>query len=124
MSAAAPKAFDAGDEDHVASKTQDAKAREAQRRMGLAKIMGSPEGRAWMYDLLEFCGVFRTSFTGNSETFMREGQRNVGLKIMGDIEREHDQAYVQMCREAKSSGSRGFQPKALKDQKPREDTDG
>lgn len=121
MSAQA-KAYDAGDEDHVAARSQDAKAREAQRREGLRKIMGSPEGRLWMYGLLEACGVFRTSFTGNSETFMREGQRNIGLRIMAEIDRDHDQAYVQMCREAKAYGARGFRPKELKDGKTREES--
>lgn len=116
-----PKAFNAGDEDHVAARAQTAKERDAARRSGLRKIMTDPECRAWMYDLLEACGVFRTSFTGNSETFFREGSRNVGLKVMGEIHKDHDQLYVQMCREALARGARGFATKAMKDLPPKED---
>jgi hypothetical protein len=33
-------------------------------------------------ELLDHCGVARSSFTGSSETFFREGQRAVGLYVM------------------------------------------
>ena len=48
-------------------------------------LMGSKRGRRIVWRLLERTGVFRTSFTGNSETFFREGQRNVGLMLMAQI---------------------------------------
>lgn len=117
---AKPETYNAGDEDHVAARAQGAKEREAQRRDGLRKIMADPACRLWLYDLLETCGVFQSSFTGNSETFMREGQRNVGLRIMADVHRDHDEAYVKMCREAKAYGARGFAPKDMKSTKREE----
>lgn len=109
------KPFDAGDEEHVQERQRDAKAREAARRAGLRKIMADAECRLWLYDHLEACGVFQSSFTGNSETFMREGQRNMGLRILADIHRDHDQQYVVMCREAKLYGAAGFKARAMKD---------
>lgn len=40
---------------------------------------------AWF--VLESAGIFQTSFTGNSETFFREGKRSVGLRLLAELER-------------------------------------
>ena len=52
-----------------------------------------------MWRLLERTGVFRTSFTGNSETFFREGQRNVGLMLMAQIHEVCPDQYALMLKE-------------------------
>lgn len=113
--------YDAGNVAHVRAAKKQAEVNDDLRRAGLAHLITTPAGRAWLYELIEFCGVFRTSFTGNSETFAREGQRNVGLKIMADIQRDHEEAYITMCREAKSRGLRGFRAKQLKDDERKQD---
>lgn len=106
--------FNAADERQVAERTSQAKLRDHVYAQGLAHTLSTMEGRAWVYKVLDACGVFRTSFTGNSETFMREGQRNVGLLIMADIMRDQEEAYLLMCREARERGMRTFRPKVLK----------
>jgi len=45
-------------------------------------LMASKRGRKIVRELLDHCGVARSSFTGSSETFFREGQRAVGLYVM------------------------------------------
>lgn len=45
-------------------------------------LMSSRRGRKIVRELLDYCGVTRSSFTGSSETFFREGQRSVGLYVM------------------------------------------
>lgn len=45
-------------------------------------LMSQARGRRLIWRLLEETGLYRSSFTGNSETFFREGERNVGLKIV------------------------------------------
>lgn len=45
-------------------------------------LMSDKRGRRVVRRLLERTGVYRTSFTGNSETFFREGERNIGLHYM------------------------------------------
>jgi hypothetical protein len=45
-------------------------------------LMGNERGRRVVRRLLETTGVWRSSFTGNSETFFREGARNVGLQVL------------------------------------------
>lgn len=110
-----PERYDAGDVEHVRQAKKKAEIEGDLRRAGLAHSLSTPGGRAWVYNLLEFTGVFRTSFTGNSETFMREGQRNIGLMVLADLMRDHEELYLTMCREAKARGLKGFRAKTLKD---------
>jgi len=62
-------------------------------------LMGSKRGRRIVWRLLERTGVYRSSFTGNSETFFREGQRNVGLMLMAQINEVSPDQYALMLKE-------------------------
>lgn len=50
-------------------------------------VMDNELGRWFMMRLLDTSQVFCTTFTGNSETFFREGRRSVGLDMMERIKR-------------------------------------
>ena len=54
-------------------------------REDLERVLLLPEGRRCLWYLMDRSHVFRSSFTGNSETFFREGERNVGLFILAGI---------------------------------------
>ena len=45
-------------------------------------VLSNKRGRRFIWRFLEKAGVFKSSFTGNSETFFREGQRNMGLMVL------------------------------------------
>ena len=62
-------------------------------------VLSMPQGRRFLYRLLAECGVYRSSFTGSSETFFREGQRNVGLKLLEELEVADAESYLLMLRE-------------------------
>lgn len=62
-------------------------------------IVSNKRGRRFIWRFLEKAGVFRSSFTGNSETFFKEGQRNLGLFVLGLIHEHAPDAYVQMLKE-------------------------
>lgn len=64
-------------------------------------IMSTKEGRRFVWEILEFCGVYRSSFTGNSETFFKEGQRNVGLMLLGKIHEHCPDGFTTMLKEQK-----------------------
>ncbi|THF64320.1 Bbp19 family protein [Pseudothauera rhizosphaerae] len=64
-------------------------------------LMNDKRGRRIVWRLLERTGVFRSSFTGNSETFFREGERNVGLLLMAMIHESAPEQYATMLEEAK-----------------------
>jgi len=91
--------FDAGDPTQVGERKVGAKNLEAERMAGLGTLLATKQGRAWAWDLLGKCGVFRTSFTGNSATFFNEGKRDIGLMVMADITREFPDAYMAMTKE-------------------------
>ena len=56
----------------------------------------SKEGRTLLGDILALTGLYRSSFTGNSETFKLEGQRNVGLAIKKIMESYNLQNYYHL----------------------------
>jgi hypothetical protein len=51
--------------------------------------------------LLEKAGIYRTSFTGNSETFFREGMRNMGLFVLSEVMEVTPEQFAQMLKEQK-----------------------
>lgn len=67
----------------------------------LRKKLSTPEGRRDEWELLEYCGVFRTSFTGTSTTYFNEGKRDVGLMRLKRIMEVKPEAFTQMQREYK-----------------------
>lgn len=48
-------------------------------------VLGSPQGKTFLWWLLNQTHVFKTSFTGNSLTYFLEGERAVGLKIYNQL---------------------------------------
>lgn len=69
-------------------------------------LMSDRRGRRFVWRLLEETGLFQSSFTGNSETFFREGQRNVGLRLMAMINEHCPDRYNQMVTEQKTHDHR------------------
>jgi hypothetical protein len=65
-------------------------------------LMSSKQGRRCVWRLLEKAGVYRTSFTGNSETFFREGMRNMGLFVVDAVHTHAPDAYALMVAESKA----------------------
>lgn len=64
-------------------------------------LLSTIQGRRFVWRQLSECGVFKSSFTGNSTTFFNEGRRDVGLKLMADVMESKPEAYLQMAQEAK-----------------------
>lgn len=63
-------------------------------------LMGHKQGRRFVMRLLDKAGVYRTSFTGhNSETFFREGMRNLGLFVLGEVMEVTAEQFAIMLKE-------------------------
>ncbi len=71
-----------------------------QQREDMQWLMNDPRGRRLMWSWLSFCGLFRSSMTGNSQTFFLEGQRNVGLMLQANILQNVPESWVLMHTEA------------------------
>lgn len=83
------------------------KFKEDQRARDLGWIMQHPEGRRFIFDLLDRrCLLFSASYTGNSETYLREGRRAVAIDITREVQKQYPNEYVLMITEAFSTMKR------------------
>lgn len=65
-------------------------------------VLSTPAGRRFVWRYLERCGLFRTSFTGNEgSTFFNEGERNIGIKLLADVNEADPERYLLMMKESK-----------------------
>jgi hypothetical protein len=67
------------------------KNRQDDRDAVLTFLLRHPDGRAHVWAMLEQCGVFRTSFSGEQPMMMafHEGRRDIGLGLLNAV-REFD----------------------------------
>ena len=89
------------DESQVKEAGKRAKSARESELDDFAWLMGDVRGRRFVWRYLSECGVFKTSFTGNSTTFFNEGARNMGLKLMADINDACPELYQVMVSEAR-----------------------
>ena len=83
-------------------------------------LLSTQHGRRYLHELLDYCGLYRTSMAGSSETFFREGMRSTGLKILADITEADPEAYLKMMSETKNLKE---QIKVFKEKTRKESTD-
>lgn len=68
----------------------------------MAVVLNSPEGRRLVWRYLEFCSVFKSTFNhSGSISAFNEGMRNVGLKLMAELNEASPEAYLIMLKESK-----------------------
>lgn len=92
--------FDAGEPGQVKARKTKAELRKEAEVEYLRSLLETYGGRATVWRWLEWCGVYKTSFTGNSETFFKEGMRNIGLKILEEVFEASPNIYGLMRAEA------------------------
>ncbi len=65
------------------------------RNLLLAKVRDVAEtasGKSLIWEILSMCGLYRSTFTGNSQGAFLEGKRAVGIEIL-DLLSEMDEAF-------------------------------
>lgn len=92
----------AADKEQVKSAKFKERNRRNQELKDVIAVMDMPAGRRFIWRYLEKCGVYRQSYTGNSETFFREGSRSIGLNLLGDIMDANPELYVKLIQENRS----------------------
>lgn len=76
------------------------KRNEQERQKMIQALMGLKQGRRYVWEILEMCHVFRTSFATNALVMsMNEGERNIGLWIYADLTAYAQQEYLLMLSE-------------------------
>ena len=58
--------------------------REMEIRAAWDAILSDRQGRLVVWDILEQCGVYRSTFTGNAHGTFLEGQRQIGLWMLAE----------------------------------------
>ena len=95
----AARGYDAGDPAQVGERRVSAQQRDREIAEGLSETLATKQGRAFLHWLLGQCGVYQTSFTGNSTTFFNEGKRDIGLQVLARVSKDHPEAYLSMLKE-------------------------
>jgi hypothetical protein len=91
--------MNASDPQQIAEVEGKAKRKRDQSCADLLSVMATHEGRRFVWRILEGTGIYKLSYTGNSETFFNEGQRNVGLKLLSELQKITPSEYLKMTEE-------------------------
>lgn len=92
--------YNAASRRHIREAEKAQKAFEQERAVVVASIMEHKGGRAWMLSILETCHIFSSSFTNNAlSTAFKEGERNIGIKLLASIMQASPDNYILMMRE-------------------------
>lgn len=89
----------AADEGQIQDQSQKEKFRREREANDVRSLLANIEGRRFLWRLMETCGVYHQSFTGNSETFFLEGKRSIGLFVIAEILDAEPDAYLLMIKE-------------------------
>jgi hypothetical protein len=98
-----PVIENAADERAVKKRKATAKTAERIAAADLAWLMGDPRGRRWMWAHLGDTHVFHTSFRHGEpveSAVFRDGERNIGVKLLDRLHRICPGLYATMMREA------------------------
>ena len=72
------------------------------------EAFATPAGRIVLHDLLSRTHVFTDCFTGNSKTFLKLGERNIGLYLLNRLEWANLYGLAELRKlEAEQSGDAG-----------------
>ena len=94
--------YDSSDPEQVDRREREAAVREKARLDVIAGVMGTPDGRAWIWSELVAAHIFHPSFVPGDDALTaayREGERNRGLRLFALVLRAAPDGYVQMQRE-------------------------
>jgi len=97
--------FDAFDPVQVNKARQKAARANRARQEVVAGLMSTKAGRLWIFDTLVGCHIFTPSFVQGDPgaSAFRDGERNVGLKLMADIMASAPDLWVKMNKEGNES---------------------
>ena len=91
---------DLDDPKKVKRKEIEERLERRQELADVAWVLSTEPGRRFYWRVMNKCGLFKSSFTGNNTTFFNEGERNIGLLLMADLNAAHPEAYLQMLKES------------------------
>lgn len=96
------RVYDANDPEQVNLRRRKAGRVAHEKRKYIATVMADKAGRAWVHGLLAAAHVFQSSYViGDvNTTIFREGERNLGLRILKEVTDGAPEFYATMMEEA------------------------
>ncbi len=79
--------------------TEQQKLQRIQLDADTREVMSTPTGRRFVNHAVELCHIMKLSFSGNSQTFFLEGERNIGIQLYADINRACPELWDEMRAE-------------------------
>lgn len=99
----AEETYDTSDPKAVNTIRKKAARTRADRLKFVEAAMSHEQGRAWFYDILLYCHIFRNSFEDDPyRTAFKCGENNIGLRILDDVQTAAPDNYLLMVKENKS----------------------
>lgn len=92
--------YDAGDVGQVKKRKTKAQLRRETEIAQLQELLNTKAGRAVLWRVLEKCGMYKESFTGNSTTFYNCGRQSIGYWLLTELVEADKRAYIKMQEEA------------------------
>jgi hypothetical protein len=101
MTDTAQAPFDPNDQKQVQDRARQAKDRTRDLDQAIKAFMSHQAGRAWVWDHLSACGLYRMSARAGDAhmTYFHEGERNVGLRLLSQLQRACPELYATMTEE-------------------------
>lgn len=93
--------FDPADQKQVQDRARQIKDRQRESDEAIKAFMSHKGGRAWMWEHLSACGLYRMSARAGDAhmTYFLEGERNVGLRLLAQLQRACREHYTTMTEE-------------------------
>lgn len=85
----------------VKAKEEKENARQFQITEDLRWVVSTPAGRRFIWRLISACHVFRSIWDNSARIHYLEGQRNIGLSLIVDLDEVDPALIFMMAREAK-----------------------
>lgn len=79
---------------------RERRAEDRQRRW-VWTVMSSPEGRAFVWSLLERAGVFGSIYHPSSQIYYLAGRQDFGHELMAEVLAADEELYLRMEQEAR-----------------------
>lgn len=92
----------AADEGQLSHAKDREKLRAQRETDDLKFLLGTPQGRRYIYRKINECGVFLPNVNTNSQIYVREGQRFVGLKLFEEVLAIDPDYFALMMKEAQN----------------------
>jgi hypothetical protein len=90
----------AADEQQVKKAKQKEESLNDRRLNDIRYVLNDHKGRRFYWNLMRFCRIFETSNADEHQIFYNEGMRNVGLKLLADLNEAAPEVYNVMVRES------------------------